>query len=454
MRIWNVARSEAQIQAGRTVELTSGTGLIGRYGLNEGSGTTAASSVAGAPNGHAHGRRDLDRGRPVRRRRRRNAAPTVALNSPADAVTGTPTSVTLSATGSDTDTASVTVTFFGRVAQSGNFAQIATFPGVAQGTAQTTNWTPLKTGLRYEWYATVSDGTTTAQSATRTLNTAAGTDPVLVGAGDIADCNSTGDEATGALISGIAGGVYTTGDNVYVNGTAAEFANCYEPTLWGGAVEGPHAAGSGQPRLEHRQPQRLLRPLRRTGRRHRDLAVLRLQRRPVLARHRARQRLRPRRRRLRGRLAAAQFLVNDLAANSARNVIAMWHHPRYSSSSSNATDVQPFVDALHAAERRPHPRRPRSRLRALRAARGERHAQSRTAFATSRSAPAARAITRSAPSGPAARSAMSPPTACCGSCCARRPTTGSSSPSPASPSPTPARRRSSAATHRRARPSR
>ena len=103
------------------------------------------------------------------------------------------------------------MSFFGRISQSGLFTQIATFPGVASGSAQTTAWSPLKTGLRYEWYATVSDGSTTTTSATRTFNTAAGTDPVLVGAGDIADCNSTGDDATGALVTGVAGNVFTHG---------------------------------------------------------------------------------------------------------------------------------------------------------------------------------------------------------------------------------------------------
>lgn len=56
--------------------------------------------------------------------------------------------------------------------------------------------------------------------------------PVLVGAGDIASCSSKGDEATANLIGGIAGTVFTTGDNVYPSGTPAEFENCYEPS-WG-----------------------------------------------------------------------------------------------------------------------------------------------------------------------------------------------------------------------------
>ena len=57
-------------------------------------------------------------------------------------------------------------------------------------------------------------------------------DPVLVGAGDIGHCDSTGDEETAALLDGIAGTVFTVGDNAYRTGTADEFRDCYEPG-WG-----------------------------------------------------------------------------------------------------------------------------------------------------------------------------------------------------------------------------
>jgi Calcineurin-like phosphoesterase len=57
-------------------------------------------------------------------------------------------------------------------------------------------------------------------------------DPVLVGAGDIASCQSDGDEKTAALIDRIEGTVFTLGDNVYEGGTPAQFARCYAPT-WG-----------------------------------------------------------------------------------------------------------------------------------------------------------------------------------------------------------------------------
>lgn len=57
---------------------------------------------------------------------------------------------------------------------------------------------------------------------------------VLVGAGDIASCASHDDEATADLLEAIPGTVFTLGDNVYDNGTAKEFADCYGPS-WGRA---------------------------------------------------------------------------------------------------------------------------------------------------------------------------------------------------------------------------
>jgi hypothetical protein len=55
----------------------------------------------------------------------------------------------------------------------------------------------------------------------------------LLAAGDIASCASSGDEATANVLDAHPDGtVATLGDNVYDNGTASEFANCYDPT-WG-----------------------------------------------------------------------------------------------------------------------------------------------------------------------------------------------------------------------------
>ena len=55
---------------------------------------------------------------------------------------------------------------------------------------------------------------------------------VLVGAGDIAVCGSVGTDETAGLLDGIDGTVFTTGDNAYFQGSAADFRNCYDPT-WG-----------------------------------------------------------------------------------------------------------------------------------------------------------------------------------------------------------------------------
>jgi hypothetical protein len=57
-------------------------------------------------------------------------------------------------------------------------------------------------------------------------------DPVLIGAGDIADCSGRGDEATAKLLRGSPGTVFTLGDNAYESGTASEFSDCYGPS-WG-----------------------------------------------------------------------------------------------------------------------------------------------------------------------------------------------------------------------------
>ncbi len=59
----------------------------------------------------------------------------------------------------------------------------------------------------------------------------------LIGAGDIASCASTGDEKTAALVDSLLvehpdALVFTAGDNVYQNGTAQEYADCYGPS-WG-----------------------------------------------------------------------------------------------------------------------------------------------------------------------------------------------------------------------------
>ena len=71
----------------------------------------------------------------------------------------------------------------------------------------------------------------TPQTATQ-QNTAHSTGDPVVAAGDIASCESKGDEATAHLLARIHGTVLTLGDNAYDEGTAATFRECYGPS-WG-----------------------------------------------------------------------------------------------------------------------------------------------------------------------------------------------------------------------------
>src|SRR5205823_10046406 len=54
----------------------------------------------------------------------------------------------------------------------------------------------------------------------------------LVGAGNIARCDRTDDEATAALLDSIPGTVFALGDNAMPGGTLASYQNCYGPS-WG-----------------------------------------------------------------------------------------------------------------------------------------------------------------------------------------------------------------------------
>ena len=95
----------------------------------------------------------------------------------------------------------------------------------------TVNGSGLVTG-RAAGSATIT-ATSEGRSGSSTVTvTSSGGSQVLLAAGDIASCSSSGDEATATLLDGLAGTVVTLGDNAYSDGTATEFTNCYGPT-WG-----------------------------------------------------------------------------------------------------------------------------------------------------------------------------------------------------------------------------
>jgi hypothetical protein len=152
----------------------------------------------------------------------------------------------------------------------------------------------------------------------------------LVGAGDIASCGSDGDSVTAKLLEGIDGIVFTLGDDAYDNGTAREFRDCYGPT-WGRAsiksrtrpVPGNHEYNSTNavPYFDYFGAAA---GDRGKGYYAYDLGAWRIY---VLNTNT-------------GTCSAVacdagsaqeRWLQADLEANPHRCVLAMWHHPRFSS---------------------------------------------------------------------------------------------------------------------------
>ena len=267
-------------------------------------------------------------------------------------VPGSALSPTLSVGVSDPDADPLTVTYFGRPLASGNFTQIAQHTGVASGGNDTVTWPSLGAGQTYEWYATVKDPTHPAVTGqTWTFHTIASVDPVFVGVGDIASCLVTEDTDTGNIIAGIDGNVWTTGDNVYDNGTAAEFTNCYATTPWGSPgvknrtrpVPGNHDWGLGN--TNSLAGYNGYYGANATDGNNKsyysyDIAgsnwhIVNLDTECALV----------------GGCNAGSpqetWLRADLAANASKNVIAEWHRPRYSSGATNLQTLQPLWDALY-----------------------------------------------------------------------------------------------------------
>lgn len=72
----------------------------------------------------------------------------------------------------------------------------------------------------------------TAPSPFGVLGLFAGGPAVLVGAGDIARCDTPGAALTAKLLDDVSGTVFVAGDNAYMDGSAREYRDCYGPT-WG-----------------------------------------------------------------------------------------------------------------------------------------------------------------------------------------------------------------------------
>ena len=165
-------------------------------------------------------------------------------------------------------------------------------------------------------------------------------DPVFVGAGDIANCSGNNDESTAKLLDGISGTVFTLGDNVYPDGTASQFTDCYGPT-WGRHKNrtrpspGNHdyhtsgasgyynyfGASAGDPGKGYYSY---------------DLGAWHIISLNSEAGYGAGS-------------VQEQWLRADLAANNAMCTLAYWHHPRFSSGNhGNSNRGQAFWNALYA----------------------------------------------------------------------------------------------------------
>src|SRR6266480_2331045 len=238
--------------------------------------------------------------------------------------------------------ASVTVTPASTSVSAGSSVQLTATPKDANGnplvgrtvtwqssntSAATVNGSGLVSGVA-AGSATIT-ATSEGQSGTSVITvTPPSASVVLVGAGDIADC-TTG-EPTAKLLDNIAGTVFTAGDNAYSNGTAAEYASCYDPS-WGrhkartrpapgnhdygtsgatgyynyfGALAGP--AGLGYYSYE-------------LGAWH----IISLNSNVSMSAGSAQE----------------TWLRSDLAASTKTCTVAYWHHPRFSSGSSHGSST-------------------------------------------------------------------------------------------------------------------
>jgi acid phosphatase type 7 len=167
----------------------------------------------------------------------------------------------------------------------------------------------------------------------------------LTGAGDIASCERTDDEATAALLEDLPGWVFTAGDNAYESGTTEEFEQCYDPS-WGASRErtfpaiGNHDAVTAgrQGYFDYFGPRA---GDRRAGWYATTLGAWRL----IV---------------LDSTCVDAggcgpdtdqgRWLAAELDSHRSDCTLAIWHHPRFSTGHHGPTlAVKPFWDALFAA---------------------------------------------------------------------------------------------------------
>jgi len=238
--------------------------------------------------------------------------------------------------------ASVTVTPTSTTVSAGSSVQLTATPKDANGnplvgrtvtwqssntSAATVNGSGLVSGVA-AGSATIT-ATSEGQSGTSAITvTPPSASVVLVGAGDIADCNA---EPTAALLDNIAGTVFTAGDNAYPNGSASDYANCYNPS-WGRhkartrPAPGNHDYGTSGATGYYDYFGALAGPAG-LGYYSYDLGawhVVSLNSNVSMSAGSAQE----------------TWLRADLAASTRTCTVAYWHHPRFSSGSSHGSSTQ------------------------------------------------------------------------------------------------------------------
>src|SRR2546425_4608699 len=181
----------------------------------------------------------------------------------------------------------------------------------------------------------------TIRSAT---SVAAASGPVtLVGAGNIAKCGATGDDATAVLLDGIPGTVFAAGDAAYDNGTLTQYNGCYNLS-WGrhkartqptpgerdyktanaGGYFGYFGAAAGDPKKGYYSY---------------DLGAWH-----IVVLNSGSTSLVP----TTATSPQVQWLRADLAAHPAHCTLAYWHHPLFQPRHTPNPNIRPLWDALYA----------------------------------------------------------------------------------------------------------
>jgi Calcineurin-like phosphoesterase len=192
--------------------------------------------------------------------------------------------------------------------------------------------------------ATVPAATATPAATASPAATAA-PDAVLVAAGDIASCLSTGDEATAQLVSAITGTVATLGDNVYERGSGEEFKTCFDPS-WGAFKDRIRPAPGNHEYLTPGAQGYFTYYGAAAGKLGQGYYSYELGAWHIVV-------LNSQCWEIGGCGAAApqsQWLKADLAAHPGLCTLAYWHVPRFSSGAhGDSTLIQAFWDVLYAA---------------------------------------------------------------------------------------------------------